>query len=156
MHARTTVPPGRAVAAAVGTAVAGIVAAALLTVAASLALAAVVAGLDEWLRDDGPPPGVRRSVFAFCAAAFGVGAGSHLLADALSAPDVAQPIVPLWPAAGIEVGLDLLYFSSPYSNFGLLAVGVAAHAAAYAVARRRRSASPRRPRPGDARDGDRE
>ncbi len=41
MHARTTVPPGRAVAAAVGTAVAGIVAAAVLTVAASLVLATV-------------------------------------------------------------------------------------------------------------------
>ncbi len=114
----------------------------LFVVVASVALGAIVVGLDELLRDDGPPRGVRRSVLAFSAAAFFVGAGSHLLADMLSAPDVAQPIEPFWPLWQGTFGLDVLYFSSPVSNFGLLVVGVAAHLVVLAAIRRRRSATP--------------
>lgn len=124
---------------------------------ASLALAAVVAGLDEWLRDDGPPRGVTRGVFEFSAAAFLVGSGSHVLVDMLSAPDVAQAVEPLWPVLDASFGIDVLYFSSPVSNYGLLAVGVVSHVAAYAVCRRGGSTT-RRGGLGTegARDGERE
>lgn len=114
----------------------------LFAVVASVALGALVAGLDELLRDDGPPRGVERSVLEFSAAAFFVGAGSHVLTDMLSAPDIAEPVEPFWPLWQGSVGVDLLYFSSTLSNFGLLAVGVAAHLAVFAVARRRRPGAP--------------
>lgn len=113
----------------------------LFVVVASLALGAVVAGLDRLLRSDGPTPGDERSLIAFSAAAFLVGSGSHIFTDILSAPDVAESIEPFWPVVQGSVGIDVLYFSSSLSNYGLLAVGVAAHLAALAVARRRQRAT---------------
>lgn len=113
----------------------------LFVVVASLALGAIVAGIDELLRDEGPPPGVGRSLLEFSAAAFFVGSGSHLLGDMLSAPDIAEPIEPLWPLWQGSIGLDVLYFSSPLSNYGLLALGLAAHLAVLAAVRYRRPAT---------------
>ncbi|PSP82483.1 hypothetical protein BRC83_09290 [Halobacteriales archaeon QS_1_68_17] len=72
------------------------------------------------------------AVFAF--GAFLLGGLSHLFADMLSAPDIAQPIEPFWPFLTKPWSVDLLWYNSPWWNAGLLAVAVLLHVAvAYAV-----------------------
>lgn len=58
---------------------------------------------------------------------------SHLFADMLSAPDVAQPIEPLWPLYGSRVvRVDVLYFSSFRATWGLLILGLAVNGGLWA------------------------
>ena len=61
--------------------------------------------------------------------AFGViavltGGLSHLFADMLSAPDIAQPIEPFWPIYQQVVYIDVFYYNAFWPNFGLLAIAL--------------------------------
>ncbi len=67
------------------------------------------------------------TVFVFVTAAFLLGSYSHIFSDMLSAPDVAQPVEPLWPLWNKPLSLDVAYYSSIWWNAGLLAVAVAVH-----------------------------
>jgi inner membrane protein len=58
--------------------------------------------------------------------AIGVAGLSHLFADMLSAPDVAQAIEPLWPVYSNSIVLvDLFYYTSVWATWGLLILGLA-------------------------------
>lgn len=100
----------------------------VFVVAVSLAgggLAAALTGpLDRWV-----PSGRYRpaSSFAFAFLAVLVGGCSHLFADVLSAPDVAQSIEPFWPLFDKSVTLDLIWYNSPLWNVGFLIVAVLLH-----------------------------
>lgn len=62
---------------------------------------------------------------------------SHLFADMLSAPDISQPIEPLWPLYDSSVVLvDVLYFSSFWATWGLLIVGLVVNVALWYWTRR--------------------
>lgn len=97
--------------------------------ALSLVVGGVVAAtqqrpLDRWLWSERvTTPGV----MAFTVAAFLLGGLSHLFADILSAPDIAQPIEPFWPVYSQPVIVDLIWYNSPIWNAGLLAVTVLLH-----------------------------
>lgn len=63
----------------------------------------------------------------FATAGLIVGGISHLFADLLSAPDIAPPLSLFWPVYSEPVIIDVIYYGSPFWNFGLLAAGVALH-----------------------------
>lgn len=65
--------------------------------------------------------------FVFASAAVLVGGLSHLFADMLSAPDIAQPIEPFWPLFDKPVSLDVLWYDDPLWNAGLLTAAVLLH-----------------------------
>lgn len=67
------------------------------------------------------------TVFVFATAGLTVGGFSHLFADLLSAPDIAAPLSPFWPVYSEPVIVDVIYYGSPFWNFGLLGVGVGLH-----------------------------
>ncbi|WP_435077772.1 metal-dependent hydrolase [Halococcus sp. AFM35] len=67
------------------------------------------------------------TVFVFATSGFLTGGLSHIFADLLSAPDVAQPLEPLWPLYDKPMAIDVIYYDSPLWNFGLLAVALAVH-----------------------------
>lgn len=54
---------------------------------------------------------------------------SHLFGDVLSAPDLAQPIEPLWPfVEGPIVIVDVVWYSAWWVNWGLFLAGIAVNA----------------------------
>lgn len=61
---------------------------------------------------------------------------SHLFADMLSAPDVAQAIEPLWPLYRQSFGIDVVWYNNPWFNRGLLLTGLLLNFVLYLVARR--------------------
>ena len=67
------------------------------------------------------------TVFVFATAGLLVGGLSHLFADVLSAPDIAPPLAPLWPLYAQPIVVDVIYYDSPWWNFGLFGVAVALH-----------------------------
>lgn len=67
------------------------------------------------------------SLFAFVFAAVLVGGLSHLFADVLSAPDIAQTIEPFWPFFDKPWSIDLIWYNSPWWNVGLLTAAVLIH-----------------------------
>lgn len=69
------------------------------------------------------------ALFAFVAGAFVLGGCSHLVADMLSAPDIAAPVEPFWPVFEKPWSVDVLYYDNPWWNRGLLAVATALHLA---------------------------
>jgi hypothetical protein len=69
------------------------------------------------------------AVGLFVAGGLFLGGVSQVLGDMLSAPDIAQPIEPLWPLVNEPISLDVLYYSSVWWNLGLLVVAVLAHLA---------------------------
>lgn len=77
-----------------------------------------------WSLDEGDALS-SRSLFAFAFSAFAVGGLSHVFADMLSAPDIAQAVEPLWPLYRQSVGIDLIWYNSVWWNAGLLAVALA-------------------------------
>lgn len=77
-----------------------------------------------------------REVFGFATGAVLLPALGHVGLDLLSAPDIAQPLEPLWPIfANKVVSLDLLPVNSDLWNFGLLAVGAIVWIGAYLAVR---------------------
>lgn len=58
-----------------------------------------------------------------------LGGLSHILGDMLSAPDIAQPVEPLWPLLNKPISLDVIYYSSTWWNLGLLLVAILAYLA---------------------------
>jgi hypothetical protein len=85
-----------------------------------------------WVRSTALTDG---TVTAFATAGLFLGGLSHLFADLLSAPDIAAPLSPFWPVYPEPVIVDVLYYDSPYWNFGLLAVALALHLALFRWAR---------------------
>ncbi len=50
---------------------------------------------------------------------------SHLFADMLSAPDISQPIEPLWPVINGQIYIiDIFWYSSTGVNLGMLGIGL--------------------------------
>lgn len=69
----------------------------------------------------------RSSFFVFVFSATLLGGLSHLFADMLSAPDVAQPIEPFWPFFDKAWTIDVIWYNSPWWNVGLLTAAVLLH-----------------------------
>jgi membrane-bound metal-dependent hydrolase YbcI (DUF457 family) len=67
-------------------------------------------------------------LFLFAAGGMFLGGMSHIFGDTLSAPDIAQPIEPYWPFFDKPYTIDVIWYSSPWWNVGLLAVAIALHA----------------------------
>jgi membrane-bound metal-dependent hydrolase YbcI (DUF457 family) len=80
--------------------------------------------LDRWL---GGERFTTENVFVFAGTAFLLGGLSHLFADILSAPDIAQPIEPFWPVYPEPVIVDLIWYNAPLWNVGLLTATVLLH-----------------------------
>lgn len=96
-------------------------------------------GLKSWLerlwlerRGYTVAPGM---LFLFAFAGMVAGGYSHLVADMLSAPDIAAPVEPFWPLFEKPWSVDVLWYNSQWWNAGLLAVALAAHAVAVTVDR---------------------
>jgi hypothetical protein len=77
--------------------------------------------------------GYRMRVFGFATGAFLLGGLSHLVADLLSAPDVAPPVEPFWPVLSKPWAVDLVWYDAAWVNSGFLVVIVLAHLALFAV-----------------------
>jgi len=73
-----------------------------------------------WPRDDVG----ERAMFKFATIGLLTGAMSHLFADLLSSPDIAQPLEPLWPLYAKPIIVDVIYYDSPVWNFGLLGFAI--------------------------------
>jgi membrane-bound metal-dependent hydrolase YbcI (DUF457 family) len=103
----------------------------LFVIVASLVTAAIAARLlTPWLNDHRLIRSTDISgetVFVFAASGFMVGGFSHIFADMLSAPDIAAPLAPLWPVYREHIVIDVIYYNSPWWNFGLIAVAIALH-----------------------------
>lgn len=65
-----------------------------------------------------------RYTFAFGFLMVWVSGLSHIFADMLSAPDIAEPLEPLWPLYQQSFGIDVVWYSDPWVNRGLLIVGL--------------------------------
>lgn len=108
-----------------------------VTVVALGAGAVVEYGLKSWLdrtwfRKRGMTVSTG-TMYVFTAGAFLLGGLSHLFADVLSAPDIAEPLEPLWPIFTEPVSVDLVWYASFWWNVGLLTVAILLHLAlAYA------------------------
>lgn len=102
---------------------------------ASVLVGAVIAAtlsrpVDRWLEHE---RFTSSSLFVFSSLAFLVGGLSHLFADVLSAPDLAQPLEPFWPVIDQPVIVDLIWYDNPLWNVGLLIVAVIVHLALASV-----------------------
>lgn len=91
------------------------------------------------------------TVFVFATGGLIVGGVSHLFADLLSAPDIAAPLSPFWPVYSKPVVIDVIYYGSPFWNYGLLVAGVGLH---IALARHQRYPLETRYRIGGRDEGD--
>jgi membrane-bound metal-dependent hydrolase YbcI (DUF457 family) len=49
---------------------------------------------------------------------------SHIFADMLSAPDIAQAVEPFWPLYFKSVSFDLVWYNASWFNWGLLVAGI--------------------------------
>jgi MFS family permease len=49
---------------------------------------------------------------------------SHIFADMLSAPDIAQAVEPFWPLYFESISFDLVWYNAAWFNWGLLAAGI--------------------------------
>lgn len=76
------------------------------------------------------------ALFVFIAGGFTVGGFSHVFADMLSAPDIAQPVEPFWPLVDKPWSFDVIFYTSPWWNEGLLIVAVVLHIVAARLDRR--------------------
>lgn len=56
---------------------------------------------------------------------------SHLFADMLSAPDIAEALEPFWPVYQQTIGIDLVWYTANWFNWGLLVVGILLNVALY-------------------------
>jgi hypothetical protein len=106
-------------------------------VAGALASALLTDWLDGWIDTERFD---RRRTFLFATGAFVVGGLSHVFADMLSAPDIADSIEPLWPLYHGSIGVDLVWYNDPVVNWGLLAAGVLVNVGLFLYLGRRPSA----------------
>jgi len=83
-------------------------------------------GGSDWL----PPEAEDRAV-SFGAVTVWIAGVSHIFADMLSAPDIAEAIEPFWPLYQQSIGIDLVWYNNPWFNWGLLLVGLGLNAALY-------------------------
>lgn len=56
---------------------------------------------------------------------------SHIFADMLSAPDIAQAVEPFWPLYQHSIGIDVVYYDNRLFNWGLLLAGIGLNIALY-------------------------
>ena len=93
-----------------------------------IAAAHVLAPLIErwWIQSEGHAI-PRHEVHVFVTGGLLVGGLSHIFADMLSAPDISQPVEPLWPFLNVPISFDLIYYTAPAWNAGLLLVALALH-----------------------------
>lgn len=103
----------------------------LFVTIASLVGGAILAGLfsrraDNWIESERFDT---YSLFVFSSVAFLTGSLSHLVADMLSAPDIATPIEPLWPFFDKSWSLDLLWYNAMWINAGFISVMIVLHLA---------------------------
>lgn len=100
------------------------------SVAVGLAFTGIAAGYRMALRDRlGTPVLPEREVFRLTTAAFAVGIGSHLVADAIAIPIADNLLKPFWPVSDAVVEFYLIYPGDPLWNVGLFAAGVVVQAA---------------------------
>lgn len=79
-----------------------------------------------WIQSEGHSiPTVE--AYAFVVGGLVLGGLSHVFADMLSAPDVASPVEPLWPFVDKPFSVDVIYYTAPAWNSGLLLVALALH-----------------------------
>lgn len=97
-------------------------------VAGVLAARALMPAIERWWIRSGSQAVPRLDVYAFVTGGLLLGGLSHLFADMLSAPDISQPVEPFWPFFDKPVSVDLIYYSSPVWNLGLLTVAALLHA----------------------------
>lgn len=97
---------------------------AVSVLAGVIAAATLTKPVNRWLGRHQVDAG---SLFMFTAGAFLLGGLSHLFMDILSAPDLAQPIEPFWPLFDKPWALDVIWYTSPLWNLGLLTVAVLLH-----------------------------
>ena len=79
--------------------------------------------------------------YAYAIGAVWVAGLSHLFADMLSAPDIAEPIEPFWPVYSAPIGLDVFYYTGMMANWGLLLIGLVLTAACWRLTAETRSAT---------------
>lgn len=58
---------------------------------------------------------------------------SHVFADMLSAPDIAQAVEPAWPLYQQSIGVDLVWYNDPWFNWGLLLAGIGLNLVLYGL-----------------------
>ncbi len=56
---------------------------------------------------------------------------SHIFADMLSAPDIAEAIEPFWPLYSQVVAFDVVWYTANWFNWGLFLVGIVLNVALY-------------------------
>lgn len=97
----------------------------LFVVCVSVVVGVAVAALfgdriDRWTRGERFD---RTSMVAFVTGAFMLGGLSHLVADMLSAPDIAPPVNPFWPLFAKPWSVDVLWYNSVWIN-GVFLTGI--------------------------------
>lgn len=100
------------------------VVAALAGVLAASVLAPV---LERWWKRSEDHRVSKRTIYLFVTGGLLLGGFSHLFADVLSSPDIAQPVEPLWPFLDKPISVDVIHYSSIWWNLGLLLVAIAIH-----------------------------
>lgn len=83
-------------------------------------------GGSEWF-----VPEVERQATSFGFLMVWIAGLSHIFADILSAPDIAEAIEPFWPLYQQSVGIDIVWYNNPWFNWGLLLIGIGLNAALY-------------------------
>lgn len=97
---------------------------------ASVVGGALVVGLfgrrfDDWIPSERFD---QASLFVFVTAGLLAGSLSHLVADMLSAPDIAKPINPFWPFFDKPWAVDVVWYNAAWINVGFFVVMVVIHA----------------------------
>lgn len=101
----------------------------LFIVPAALVLGAVVAGVYLFARDDSAYRASPGRVYAFAAVGLFVGMVAHVFADLVTTPDIAPPLMPMYPLLETQVVLDVAYVKSNLWNLGTFALGITVQAA---------------------------
>jgi len=90
-----------------------------------------VAGDADWISFE-----TRRDSYRFGFLAVWIAGCSHIFADMLSAPDIAQAVEPFWPLYFESISFDLVWYNASWFNWGLLIAGIVVNTALYFYASR--------------------
>lgn len=96
-----------------------------------VSVAAVVIGailgkwVVPWLQERYIPESDVGNRYTYAIGAVWVGGLSHIFADMLSAPDIAEAVEPFWPIYRQSLGIDVVWYNNPFFNWGLLLGGIA-------------------------------